>query len=59
MQELLNDIIPDYEQADHEIVDMLRLLKSEGAKVIESMKNIRDDIVNLDTAASQDGETLK
>ena len=56
---LLNDIIPDYEQADHEVVEMLRLLKSEGAKVIESMKNIRDDIVNLDTAASQDGEALK
>ncbi len=59
MQELLNDIIPDYEQADHEVVDMLRLLKSEGAKVIKSMKNIRDYIVNLDTVASQDGEALK
>ena len=56
---LLNDIIPDYEEADHQVVDLLKSLRSEGELVIASMKAIRDDIVNIDGAASQDGDFLE
>lgn len=56
---LLNNIIPDYEEADHEVVDMLRLLKKEGGMVVDIMKKVRQDFVDLDTAGSEDADRLR
>ncbi len=52
---LLNEVIPDYEQADHEVEDMLRLMQQELNHVISVMRGIRQDYENVDSELSQDG----
>ena len=52
---LLNDVIPDYEQADHEVEDMLRLMQQELNHVISVMRGIRQDYETVDSDMSQDG----
>lgn len=50
----LNSVIPDYEQADHEVEDMLRLLKRELFQVVRVMRKVKDDIVSIDAQKSQE-----
>lgn len=50
----LNSVIPDYEQADHEVEDMLRLLKRELFQVVRVMRKVKDDIVAIDAQKSQE-----
>ena len=50
----LNSVIPDYEQADHEVEDMLRLLKRELFQVVRVMRKVKDDIVAIDAQKSSE-----
>ena len=50
----LNSVIPDYEQADHEVEDMLRLLKRELFQVVRVMRKVKDDIVAIDAQKSNE-----
>ena len=50
----LNSVIPDYEQADHEVEDMLRLLKRELFQVVRVMRKVKEDIVAIDATKSQE-----
>ena len=50
----LNSVVPDYEQADHEVEDMLRLMQTELTHVIGVMRKIRDDIISIDSTKSQE-----
>ena len=50
----LNSVIPDYEQADHEVEDMLRLLKRELFQVVRVMRKVKDDMVTIDSTKSQE-----
>lgn len=45
---LLNNVVPDYQQADHEVFDMLKLMKSETALVIKAMRTMRDNYKKVD-----------
>ena len=49
---LRNDVIPDYQQADHEVEDMLRLMKRETEEVIKTMRIMRDDYIEVDEVKS-------
>ncbi|MBP3239871.1 MAG: hypothetical protein J6M92_04900 [Oribacterium sp.] len=51
---LLNDVIPDYQQADHEVEDMLRLMKKETELVIKTMRTMRDNYVKVDDEKSKE-----
>ena len=51
-----NSIIPDYEQADHEVNDMLRLMKSELKRVTGVMEEIKADYERIDKEKSADIE---
>ena len=51
---LLNDVIPDYQEADHEVVDMLKKLKEELTCVIAAMRTMRDNYNNVDDTKSQE-----
>ncbi len=53
----LNSVIPDYEQADHEVEDLLRLLKVELKKVVKVMNEIRADYEKVDEEKSQEAAT--
>lgn len=56
---LLNDVIPDYEQADHEVEDMLRLLQKETGLMIDTMRQIRNDSYEHDLSASEGAKTYE
>lgn len=51
---LLNDVIPDYQEADHEVEDMLRLLKTETELVIKTMRTMRDNYMEVDDVKSKE-----
>lgn len=51
---LLNDVIPDYQQADHEVEDMLRLMKTETDLVIKTMRTMRDNYKEVDDVKSKE-----
>lgn len=55
---LLNDVIPDYEGADHEIEDMLRKFKKETELLIDTMRKIRNEYKEQDTSNSEDGQKI-
>ena len=46
---LRNSIIPDYQQADHEVVDMLRLMKKEFDHVTGVMEAFKADYETIRT----------
>ena len=52
----LNSVIPDYEQADHEVEDMLRLMQKETDLVIDTMRTIRAEFEEIDS--NKTNETL-
>ena len=51
---LLNDVIPDDQQADHEVEDMLRLMKTETELVIKTMRTMRENYVEVDDVKSKE-----
>ncbi len=53
----LNSVIPDYEQADHEVEELLRLLKMELKTVVKVMNDIRADYEKVDEEKSQEAAT--
>lgn len=53
-----NSIIPDYEQADHEVNDMLRLMKSELNHVTGVMEAIKVDYETIDKEKTADCEQV-
>ncbi|WP_026653251.1 hypothetical protein [Butyrivibrio proteoclasticus] len=55
---LKNDVIPDYQQADHDVEDMLRLFQEETDAVIKTMRKVRDDYIAVDDAKTEDGADI-
>lgn len=51
---LLNDMIPDYQQADHDVEDLLRLMKSETKTVISLMRKMQDNYEEVDDEMDKD-----
>ncbi|RKM63155.1 hypothetical protein D6856_03255 [Butyrivibrio sp. XB500-5] len=55
---LRNSIIPDYQQADHGVNDMLRLMKQELTHVTQVMDAIRVDYETVDREKTADCEQV-
>ncbi|WP_026652920.1 hypothetical protein [Butyrivibrio proteoclasticus] len=55
---LNNEVVPDYQQADHDVEDMLRLFQKETDLVIKTMRKVRDDYIEVDEAKTEDGATV-
>lgn len=51
---LLNNMIPDYQEADHKVEDLLRKLKKETASVISLMRTMRQGYEDVDYDKTQD-----
>ena len=45
---LKNQVIPYYQTADHEVEDFLRLMKKETQLVVDTMRKMRDNYVEVD-----------
>ncbi|SFU69352.1 hypothetical protein [Butyrivibrio sp. INlla21] len=55
---LRNSVVPDYQQADHEVVDMLRLMKTELTHVTGVMDAIKADYETIDKEKTAECEQL-
>lgn len=55
---LRNSVVPDYQQADHDVVDMLRLMKTELTHVTGVMDAIKADYETIDKEKTAECEQL-
>ncbi|WP_026651746.1 hypothetical protein [Butyrivibrio proteoclasticus] len=46
---LINEVVPDYQEADHIALDMFHAMKDETKTLVKLMRNIKENYVSVDT----------